>query len=92
MTTTHPGGSKNHDAKAPGRGGVLGDGEIPEEGERGVGTGGGEELMPLRRWRRTTGEDAVGPTKESVEGPSMVRDHVRRRSSGGEDGDSGVAR
>ena len=49
--------------------------------------------MPLRRRRRTPGEEeAVGPAKDSVGGPSGVWDQVRRSRSGGEVGDCGVAR
>jgi hypothetical protein len=44
----------------------------------------------LRQRRRTTGEDAVGPSKESLGGPSRVWDHVWQRRSGGKDDDNGV--
>jgi hypothetical protein len=45
----------------------------------------------LRQRRQTAGEDAVGLAKESLGGPSRVWDHMRRRRSGGKDGDNGVA-
>jgi len=57
---------------------VVGPGEVSLEEE-------GRELVPLRQ-RRIAGEDAVGPTKDSV----RVWDHVRRRS-GGKDSDNRVA-
>lgn len=45
----------------------------------------------MRQRRQTAGEDAVGLAKESLGGPSRVWDHMRRRRSGGKDGDNGVA-
>jgi hypothetical protein len=48
--------------------------------------------VPLRRRRRTAGDDAVGPAKESVGGPCRECDQVRRSKSGGDDGACGVAR